>query len=656
MNLKDLKGVGQKTYEILRSKGIKDIPSLLTYIPSSYKVYKLTPLVEGEIINVIGMLTSGVSVLKLKNAKKISFSMAVEGIIVQVVLFNQEYLKKTIDMGDEVVVIGKYDNKFRTITATKVIKRKDYKEGIFPDYNIDGINNPSFQRIVKEAVEYYKEKELVIPTSYFDKYGYLYGKRLLLAIHFPELDTDNIKALQSLKYYELVDYSIRMGIIRKNLSEVLKKPKDIDLDRLREFTNTITSFELTKDQKESVNEIYLKMKSNHPLNMLLEGDVGSGKTIVAIISCYMNYLANYQSLVIAPTEALAQQHFKTFSSYLSKFNVNVKLLTSSTKAKEREEILDGLKKGIIDIIIGTTSLLSDEVSFENLGFIVCDEQHKFGVNQRKIIREKGINPDVLYTTATPIPRTLSLTLFGDMDLKTIKTLPVGKKPIETKICSYREYVSKVLPFVEKEINEGRQAYFVSPLIDSSENSELTSVKKVESDLKTYFKSYNIGLLHGRLDPISKMNVINDFINKKIDILASTSVIEVGINNPNASVMVIIDAHNFGLSSIHQLRGRVGRGTDNGYCFLMISNSTEKDKLKILEETQDGFRISEEDLRQRGPGDFLGVNQSGSLKFRFADIFKDDEIFSNALADSKELIKDDNIVEYYQNHLYNDNFD
>ena len=582
--------------------------------------------------------------------------MAVEGIIVQVVLFNQEYLKKTIDMGDEVVVIGKYDNKFRTITATKVIKRKDYKEGIFPDYNIDGINNPSFQRIVKEAVEYYKEKELVIPTSYFDKYGYLYGKRLLLAIHFPELDTDHIKALQSLKYYELVDYSIRMGIIRKNLSEVLKKPKDIDLDRLKEFTNTITSFELTKDQKESVNEIYLKMKSNHPLNMLLEGDVGSGKTIVAIISCYMNYLANYQSLVIAPTEALAQQHFKTFSSYLSKFNVNVKLLTSSTKAKEREEILDGLKKGIIDIIIGTTSLLSDEVSFENLGFIVCDEQHKFGVNQRKIIREKGINPDVLYMTATPIPRTLCLTLFGDMDLKTIKTLPVGKKPIETKICSYREYVSKVLPFVEKEINEGRQAYFVSPLIDSSENSELTSVKKVESDLKTYFKSYNIGLLHGRLDPISKMNVINDFINKKIDILASTSVIEVGINNPNASVMVIIDAHNFGLSSIHQLRGRVGRGTDNGYCFLMVSNSTEKDKLKILEETQDGFRISEEDLRQRGPGDFLGVNQSGSLKFRFADIFKDDEIFSNALADSKELIKNDNIVEYYQNHLYNDNFD
>lgn len=656
MNLKDLKGVGQKTYEILRSKGIKDIPSLLTYIPSSYKVYKLTPLVEGETINVIGMLTSGVSVLKLKNAKKISFSMAVEGIIVQVVLFNQEYLKKTIDMGDEVVVIGKYDNKFRTITATKVIKRKNYKEGIFPDYNIDGINNPSFQRIVKEAVEYYKEKELVIPTSYFDKYGYLYGKRLLLAIHFPELDTDHIKALQSLKYYELVDYSIRMGIIRKNLSEALKKPKDIDLDRLREFTNTITSFELTKDQKESVNEIYLKMKSNHPLNMLLEGDVGSGKTIVAIISCYMNYLANYQSLVIAPTEALAQQHFKTFSSYLSKFNVNVKLLTSSTKAKEREEILEGLKKGIIDIIIGTTSLLSGEVSFENLGFIVCDEQHKFGVNQRKIIREKGINPDVLYMTATPIPRTLSLTLFGDMDLKTIKTLPVGKKPIETKICSYREYVSKVLPFVEKEINEGRQAYFVSPLIDSSENSELTSVKKVESDLKTYFKSYNIGLLHGRLDPISKMNVINDFINKKIDILASTSVIEVGINNPNASVMVIIDAHNFGLSSIHQLRGRVGRGTDNGYCFLMVSNSTEKDKLKILEETQDGFKISEEDLRQRGPGDFLGVNQSGSLKFRFADIFKDDEIFSNALADSKELIKDDNIVEYYQNHLYNDNFD
>ncbi len=656
MELKNLKGVGEKTYNALLSKGIKDIPSLLYNLPTSYKEYRLTRLIPDIVVNVKAIVTDTVNIMKLKNVTKVSFSASVEGLIIKVVLFNQNYLKNIIHIGSEVVIVGKFDARFRTIEATKIIPAPLYKEGIFPEYNFDNINNTTIQRIIKEGLEYYEEEYSIIPSSYLNKYNYPTGKSLFLAIHFPKSKEDYENALSSLKYLELLDFTLRMSTIRKNLEETIKEPKNIDLSKLKEFISKAITFELTLDQKNAVNDIYLGMKSNHPLNMLLEGDVGSGKTIVSIISSYMSYLSGMQSLIIAPTEALARQHYNTFKSIFNEFGVNVALLTASVSSKNRNIILEDLKNGSIDIIIGTHSLLSKEVIFKNLGFIVCDEQHKFGVNQRKTIREKGINPDVLYMTATPIPRTLSLTLFGDMKLETIKTMPLGRKPIKTEIYSYRDYVGSVLSFVKKEISEGRQAYFVSPLIDENDSTDITSVIRIERDLKTYFKDLRVGLLHGRLSSIEKDEIINTFKNKEIDILVSTSVIEVGINNPNASVMVIIDAHNFGLSSLHQLRGRVGRGTDYGYCFLMVSNSDEREKLKILEETQDGFRISEEDLRQRGPGDYLGRDQSGSIKFKYANLFKDDNIFKNALLDSKELIKDDTILEYYQDHLYNDNFD
>ena len=443
-----------------------------------------------------------------------------------------------------------------------------------------------------------------------------------------------------------------MSIIRSNIEKEIKVPKKPDLEKVKEFIKSIP-FELTQDQKNAVNTIFSDMKLNHPMSTLLEGDVGSGKTIIAIISIYAAITAGSQALVMAPTEVLSFQHFENFKSYFKDFNVRVECLTSSTKTKDREAILKGLKNGDIDVIIGTHSLLNNEVVFKNLGFVVCDEQHKFGVEQRKIIREKGNNPDVLYMTATPIPRTLSLTLFNDMKLVSVKTMPKNRKSIITKIHTYKEYL-KVLEFVESELKEGRQAYFVSPLIeDDSENS---NVLKVKSDLESYFKNYKIGLLHGKMTSEEKEDVINKFMNHEIDILSSTTVIEVGINNPNASIMVILDASSFGLSSLHQLRGRVGRGSDTGYCFLLVSKTDQIDKLKILEETQDGFLISEEDLRLRGPGDFLGVNQSGKLNFRFADFVKDKKILENAINDAKELIKNYNVYTYYNSHLYSDKFD
>lgn len=654
MELKNIKGIGDKTLLLLKEKGITDIPSLIYTIPHSYVSYKLTSFDYYDEMNVPAVVIEEVRLQKLKTTTKVSFRVSIEGVVFNVVAFNMVYLKNVLKVGSEIVIVGIYDNEFKTITATKVFLKREYKEGVIPEYNIEGITNPHFQKIVLEALNSYTPRDNIIPNEYFTKYGYKNGRELILNIHSPKTIEEANEAIKTLKYYELLVFSLKISIIRKNIEDEKKEPKNPDLDKVKSFISSIP-FELTDDQKSCVNDIYKEFKSTHPMNMLLEGDVGSGKTIVSIISAYAAYTAGYQSLIMAPTEALALQHYETFNKYLSSFGVRVELLTSSTKDKDRKVILSYLKTNDIHVFIGTHSLLNDEVEFNNLGFIVCDEQHKFGVEQRKIIREKGNKPDVLYMSATPIPRTLSLTIYGDMTLKTIHTMPSNRKRIITKIHNYKDYMD-VLNFVKSEIDEGRQAYFVSPIIDENGSTDMTSVIRVKNDLETYFKGYRIGLLHGKLTSEEKEDILNKFKNGEIDILSSTTVIEVGINNPNASVMVIIDANNFGLSTLHQLRGRVGRGSDTGYCFLMINKIEAYDKLKILEETQDGFLISEEDLRLRGPGDFLGTEQSGKLKFRFADIFTDKNILSNALKDAKELMNDETIVSYYSKHLYSDNFD
>ena len=654
MELKNIKGIGDKTLLLLKDKGITDIPSLIYTIPHSYVSYKLTAFDYYDEMNVPAVVIEEVRLQKLKTATKVSFRASIEGVVFNVVAFNMVYLKNVLKVGSEIVIVGTYDSEFKTITATKVFLKREYKEGVIPEYNIEGITNPHFQKIVLEALNSYTPRDNIIPTEYFAKYGYKSGRELILNIHSPKTIEEANEAIKTLKYYELLVFSLKISIIRKNIEDEKKEPKNPDLDKVKSFISSIP-FELTDDQKLCVNDIYKEFKSTHPMNMLLEGDVGSGKTIVSIISAYAAYTSGYQSLIMAPTEALALQHYETFNKYLSSFGVRVELLTSSTKDKDRKAILSYLKTNDIHVIIGTHSLLNDEVEFNNLGFIVCDEQHKFGVEQRKIVREKGNKPDVLYMSATPIPRTLSLTIYGDMTLKTIHTMPSNRKRIITKIHTYKDYMD-VLNFVKSEIDEGRQAYFVSPIIDENGSTDMTSVIRVKNDLETYFKGYRIGLLHGKLTSEEKEDILNKFKNGEIDILSSTTVIEVGINNPNASVMVIIDANNFGLSTLHQLRGRVGRGSDTGYCFLMINKIEAYDKLKILEETQDGFLISEEDLRLRGPGDFLGTEQSGKLKFRFADIFTDKNILSNALKDAKELMNDETVVSYYSKHLYSDNFD
>lgn len=656
MKLHDIKGIGPKTEELLRNKGINDFASLIYTIPSSYTEYRLTPFSFDGNFNVEATVIDNVKLLKLKTATRVSFEALINGLTFNVVLFNQVYLKSALEIGSDIVIVGSYDSSFKAVLASRVFLKKDYKEGIVPEYNIDGITNPHFQKIILEALNYYDERNIVIPESYFSKYGFVSGKSLILAINSPKTMEEAAKAKEALKYYELLSFSIKMSLIRKSIEQEKKDPKHPDLSKVKDFISLSIPFELTADQKKAVNDIFSAFKSPSPLSMLLEGDVGSGKTIVAIISAYAVYTSGYQSLVMVPTEALANQHYQTFRNYLEKWDVKIALLTSSTSFKDRQEILNGLKDGSIDLVIGTHSLLSDEVIFKKLGFIVCDEQHKFGVDQRKKVREKGEHPDVLYMTATPIPRTLSLTLYGDMALESIHTLPSSRKKIITKIHTYKDYL-KVLNFVKSEVDDGRQAYFVSPIIENDPDGTLTSVVKVQSDLAAYFKDKKIGLLHGKLKEEEKASVISSFMKGEIPILASTSVIEVGIDNPNASVMVVIDANQFGLAELHQLRGRVGRGSYEGYCFLMVNKMELGDKLQVLEESQDGFYISEEDLRQRGPGDFLGTDQSGIIRFRFADIFDDQKLLEAAMKDANELISTSKeVVSFYENHLYSDNFD
>ncbi|MBR4237360.1 ATP-dependent DNA helicase RecG [bacterium] len=656
MELKKISGVGPKVYNILLEKGITDVKSLLYTFPSKYSIYKLTGFLYEGTMNARATVIDEPQMRKLSKNTIITFNTIIDDLSYKVSVFNMVYLSKTLHIGSEIVIIGEYNKDYKEINASKIVNLKDFKEGIFPEYNIEGIANANFNKIVNNAIEYYEKKDELIPSSYYQKYGYKTGKELLKDIHNPKSEEDIKNSINALKYYELLSFSIKLELMRLKQTELKKEPKKYDLEKIKSFIYLGIHFELTDDQKKAVNDICKYLSSNIPMNMLLEGDVGSGKTIIALISAYAVKTASYQSLIMVPTEALAAQHYKTFTSYLSDFDTKVALLTSSTKIKERREILESLKKGDIDIIIGTHSLISDEVVFKNLGFVVCDEQHKFGVEQRKKIREKGNNPDCLYMTATPIPRTLALTFFNDMVLEQIRTIPSSRKSVKTFAHTYKDYL-KVLDFVKSEISDGRQAYFVASCIEDDQESSYVSVIKMRDDLLKYYgNDIRIGLLHGKLTQEEKNKVLNDFMEGGIDILASTTVIEVGIDNPNASVMVIIDANKFGLSTLHQLRGRVGRGSFEGYSFLMVDNKESLERIKILEETQDGFLISEQDLRDRGPGDFLGTEQSGMLKFDYANIFRDVNILNNAKKDAKELINIENIKEFYDKKLISDNFD
>ena len=459
----------------------------------------------------------------------------------------------------------------------------------------------------------------------------------LLCIHNPVNIESTKKAMLMLKYEELFMFMLKINYLKlKNSEYSIGYNRGIDINKINEFISSLP-FKLTIDQINAVNEIVSDLNSDKRMNRLLEGDVGSGKTIVSLLAMYGMVNSHYQCALMAPTEILARQHYENFKKVLP--HVNIELLVGSLTQKEKKDINKRLSLGEVDILIGTHALIQDDVTFKNLGLVVTDEQHRFGVNQRNNLRTKGNMPDVLYMSATPIPRTYALTIYGDMDISMIKSKPSNRKEVVTCIKEESE-IKDVLYMIKSELDKSHQVYVVAPLIEGENNDSVTNLLR---QYKLAFKKYNIGMLHGKMKPKEKEEVMNKFLNKEIDILISTTVIEVGVDVRNATMIVIHNANLFGMSTLHQLRGRVGRNEFTSYCVLIGSKDNER--LKIIEKTSDGFLISEEDFKLRGGGDLFGVRQSGDVLFKIADIKKDYKILVTAKEDSMEFLRDKKLDDY-----------
>ena len=639
--LSNVKGIGKITEQKLNKLNIFSIEDLINYYPFRYDVLKKTSL-NNEKVVVVGSIESNITVNYFKNINRLKFKLLTEDKLINVEIYNRMFLKPNLYPSKEITVIGKYDKNKNLLTASdiKLFTISD-KTIILPVYHlVKGINNKSINNYINKALLLNKEIDY-IPKKINDKYTFMSKKEALFNIHNPSNEKKLKQAIIRCKYEELFIFMLKINELINRNKKLLGYKKNINIDKINEFIS-ILPFELTIDQKKCLNDILDDLKSDKRMNRLVQGDVGSGKTIVSIISMYAVYLDGYQSTLMAPTEILATQHYENINNLLKKYNVNIKLLTSSTKKKEREIILKELQEGKINILIGTHSLLNDEIKFNNLGLIITDEQHRFGVNQRSNLRNKGNLPDVLYLSATPIPRTYALTIYKDMDLSIINTKPIGRKDVITKVINNKD-IKYVLEMINKELKQNHQIYIVSPLIESEDNDEEIDAKKLQKKFSLAFKNYNVGLLHGKMKPKEKDEIMNKFINNEINILVSTTVIEVGVDVKNATTIVIFNAYRFGLSTLHQLRGRVGRNSLDSYCYLITDRESER--LKIMEKTTDGFKLSEEDFKLRGSGDLFGTKQSGDMKFKIANITKDYKILLKAKKDSEEILKE---IKKYKN--------
>ncbi|MBQ3306721.1 MAG: ATP-dependent DNA helicase RecG [Bacilli bacterium] len=640
--LKDVKGIGPKSLSLLNKIGINTIEDLVTHYPFRYDILErndLTKIEDGEKIIIDGKVESVPILMRFKQGlNKMNFRLVTQSGVVGVSIFNRAFLKNQLSVGTGITVIGKLDKSKNVITASEIkMDLLSNSVKIEPVYHCtSGLTNKNMSTYINMALLMYgKTIPDYIPEEYIEKYNFLNKKTSLNVIHNPST-ADKLKEVTiRLKYEELFEFMFKINYL-KQLNKIKNNGLErvIDHAEIEKFMKKIP-FDLTNDQKKAVDEIITDLEAPHRMNRLLQGDVGSGKTIVSFIGMYANYLSGYQSALMAPTEILATQHYNNLVEFLKGTKVKVALLTGSTPKKEKTEIYNGLKEGSIHMVIGTHALIQDEVDYYNLGLVITDEQHRFGVHQRANLQNKGKTPDVLYMSATPIPRTYALTIFGDMDVSTIKERPKGRQKIDTVVKKTSE-IKEVLELMYKELKEGHQVYVIAPLIEESENSDLTTVNELKDQMKLAFKDlYKIDIVHGKMAGGAKDIIMEQFKENKVQILISTTVVEVGVDVPNATTMVIFDADRFGLSTLHQLRGRVGRGTSKSQCILISDSDTER--LKIMEREDDGFIISEEDFKLRGHGDLFGTKQSGDMSFKIASIKNDYKILLQAKKDSKEYL-------------------
>ena len=656
MNIQFLKGVGPKKAARLNRLGIYIVEDLLTFFPKDYedrsKVSLLRQSQIGDKVSLrVEILGPGQVIRPRKNMSILKIPFKDSSGHGYLTFFNQEYLKNSFKAGDQIKVHGKINKVGMELQITSpIFEREDLasKLGrIIPLYSLTkGLTNNEILKImdlaIKENLELLEEN---LPVYLREKYKLIPIKDSIKNIHYPQ-NSEMLKHAQNrLKFEELLVLQLGLFMI-KNSSKT--DEKGISFSKFQDTKELIDSlpFKLTNAQAKVIKEVETDMDSDKQMNRLIQGDVGSGKTIVAAIAMFKCVRSGYQSAMLAPTEILAIQHFESLVPLFDSWGIKCDLLIGSLTAKRKKEVLEKLQNGQIDILIGTHAIIQEGIEFYKLGLAITDEQHRFGVKQRAVLNQKGDNPDMIVMTATPIPRTLALILYGDLDISIIDELPPGRKEIETFAIG-PNMIERMNGFIKKQLFEGRQAYVVCPLIEESESLDLNSAEEIYMEFKdNTFKEFRVALLHGKMKSKEKDEIMQSFKNKELDILISTTVIEVGVNVPNANIMTVYNSERFGLAQLHQLRGRVGRGGYQSYCILInySKNKIARERMKILQESTDGFIISEKDLEIRGPGEFFGTRQHGLPELKIANLFTDIKILKVVQKEALEIMKTDPYLE------------